>query len=90
MSKFDPFVLQPHRPNHFHAHIAFDLRHPVRGGGHSQRTGHLRGESVQEENGVRHLRAELGHSRHAVLARDALQHSPAGQRQAVGLRKLYV
>ena len=45
---------------------------------------------MQEEDGLRHLRAEPGHSGHAVPAGDALQHPPAGQRQTVGVRKLYV
>lgn len=75
---------------HLHAHFADHLRHPVLGGGHRQRAGHLRGDSMQEENGLGHLRVESGHSRHAVFAGDALQHPPACPRQAVGLWKLYV
>ena len=90
MCKTNSRVPQPGRPRHFHAHIAFNLRHPVFSGSYSQWTGHLRGESMQEENGIRHIRAELSNSRHAVLAGDAVQHSPAGQRQAMGLWKLYV
>ena len=90
MSEPSPVALQPHRHHHFHAHFPIHLWHPVLGRSHSQRTGHLRGEGVQEENGLGHLRVELGDCRHAVPACDALQHSPAGQRQTVGVRKLYV
>lgn len=80
--------LRGHR--HLHAHFPDHLRHPVHGGGHRQRAGHLRGDGMQEENGLGHLRLESGDSRHAVFAGDALQHPPAGARQAVGLWKLYV
>lgn len=90
MSELNSLVVQPHRHHHFHAHIPFHLRHPVLSWSYSQWTGHLRGGSMQEEDGIGHLRAELGNSGHALLACDAFQHSPAGQRQTVGLRKLYV
>lgn len=90
MSDLNTPILQLHRHHHFHAHTAHNLRHPVRSWGDRQRTGHLRGQSLQEENGFGYLRAESGHSGHAVLACDALQHPPAGERQTVGLWKLHV
>lgn len=90
MSELDTVALQSNRHHNFHAHFPFDLRNPVRSRSHRQWSGHLRGGGMQEEDGVRHLRVELGDSRHALLACDALQHSPVGQRQTVGLRKLYV
>lgn len=90
MSDFNPPILQLRRHHHFHAHFPYNLWHPVLSWSYSQRAGHLRGESMQEENGFGHLRVESGNSRHAVLACDALQHSPAGERQTVGLWKLYV
>lgn len=83
-------TLQPHRHHHLHAYFPIDLRNPVHCGSCCQRAGYLRSGGMQEENGLGHLRAELGHSRHAVPACDALQHPPAGQGQAVGVRKLYV
>lgn len=90
MSELDPLALQSDRHHHVHAHIPFNLWHPVLSWSYSQRTSYLRGGSVQEENGIRHLRAEPGNSRHALPAGDALQHPPAGQRQTVGLWKLHV
>lgn len=80
--------LRGHR--HLHAHFADHLRHPVLGGSHRQRPGHLRGDGMQEENGRGHLRVEPGDSRHAVFAGDALQHPPIGPGQAVGLWTLHV
>lgn len=89
---FDPTIpnLQLRRHHHFHAHFANHLWHLVRCGSYSQRTGDLRGEGMQEETCFGHLCIEPGYSRHAVLACDAFQHSPVGQRKAMGLWKLYV
>lgn len=90
MSELYFHTLQSYRHHYVHAHFPINLRHPLLSWSYSQWTGYLRGGGVQEENGFGHLRAELGHSRHAVPARDAFQHSPAGQRQAMGFRELYV
>lgn len=90
MSDLNTPVLQLHRHHHFHAHIPYDLWYPVLSWSDSQRTGHLRGQSLQEENGFGYLRVESGNSGHAVFACDAFQHSSAGERQTMGLWKLYV
>lgn len=57
MSEFNSLALQSDRHHHFHAHIPFHLWHPVLSWSCCQRAGYLRGGSVQEENGIRHLRA---------------------------------
>lgn len=56
MSEFNSLALQSDRHHHFHAHIPFHLWHPVLSWSCCQRAGYLRGGSVQEENGIRHLR----------------------------------
>lgn len=55
-------ALQPYRHHHIHAHFSFRLRYPVLRWSHLQRAGYLRGGSMQEEDGLGHLRAKLGHS----------------------------
>lgn len=90
MWKCNRIIPEFHRHHHFHAHFPVHLWHLVRRGSSGQRLGHLRGGCVQEKNGVGHLRAQLGHSRHAFPLGDAFQHPSAGPRQAVGLRELHV
>ena len=90
MCEHDSVLTQLHRPGDVYAHIPVHIRHPVYYRSDRQRFGDLRSGDMQEEDGLGHLRAELGRRRYALLAGDALQHSPAGPGQTVGVRELHV